>query len=768
MSKTKNYYYGISVDGLLLNIAEFERSGNKILLSRIESFRMDKPLYTEYAEETTSDLELSSASLDLETAVEQKDIDLENFDQLSDNLFSEEPTSDLMDLDTSKPSANAKASVKEEKSEKTKPEPEQSLQSNEIFHFISKFALDKGKISLSSIDSKTQWKVIKTAEKIDFKKIRKLALNPDQVKDPSCACSYVQNHDKSYYAVTHQGEFELMGLIKNCAKTVYNSKKPFHYQYVQPNEISFLNLYNMFYSHESSRYATLLYIGEETKFGMVVKDKKIVKLFPIMIFDSDPQRVRESVYAKLLLEQENFDFSLTENILLAGIYAKEDDIAYYNKKTGYNHNLLRLEAKELRKQKLDLHITSQINQSEIPAFTIPIALALKGIMQKNKDNCKFNLLSKTDAEARKVFKIAWHGFFILLLIFVTAAIGTYLDLTKNHVITNLRKELAAETQLLNSVRNFDTARRELQRQIDSIHETHSRSATIDSEKNSWSEILYRLSDFSSRNPLIWIENVTTQNDRFSIRGRSYHRDRITALAQLFQEGNITRINEADIVGHTVWDFEISYKRPVGNLPVQIPLPPNLMTFESFREYIYETRRIAMETPQTTPTTSTLVDHEVTETQTLDAPTEETPQAIPNGEGGTGFAFINDPVDSRTLFNLAQDSYLSNNFNDAIALLDRYLHLFPEGTEIAQANYLLGEIYFILNSFSRAIESFSRVHTLGGEKVPEALFFMARSYELINDITNATRFYTILANDFSSSPLSRTAQEHLNIIRGGQR
>jgi len=270
--------------------------------------------------------------------------------------------------------------------------------------------------------------------------------------------------------------------------------------------------------------------------------------------------------------------------------------------------------------------------------------------------------------------------------------------------------------------------------------------------------------------LIWVEDVSTQTARFTIKGKSYHRDRITALSQLFQDGNITRISEGNIAGHTVWDFEINFKRPVGELPVQIPLPNHLTTFENYSEYIEEMRRGTIPPPPPTPTlmAETPVDNISMPSELEQPQTEVVAQNIVPEETPSSFAFINDPVDSATLFNLAQDSYLSNSFNDAIALLDRYLHIFPEGAEIAQAKYLLGEIYFILNSFSRAIEFFNGVYVLQGDKVPESLFFMARSYELLNDYQNAIRFYTILSTEFESSPLARTAQEHLNIIRGGQR
>jgi TolA-binding protein len=391
-------------------------------------------------------------------------------------------------------------------------------------------------------------------------------------------------------------------------------------------------------------------------------------------------------------------------------------------------------------------------------------------MAKHKDTCKFNLLSKKEADARKTFKVAWHGIFLLLLIFTAVLIGTTLNLQLRHKITTLSAQLAYDTQLLNSVRLFNNSVVALNNQISTINETHARSARIDSEKNSWAEILYRLSDFSNRNPLIWIEHVSMQNDRFSVRGRSYHRDRITTLAQLFQDGNITRINEGDIVGNTVWDFDINFKRPVGELPVDIPVPYHLISFDNYREYIDEKQRMAIDTPTPTPVATEPIAIDDDSSENMPAVTEErsdvTPETITDEEVTTGFAFINDPVDSATLFNLAQDSYLSNSFNDAIVLLDRYIHLFPEGAELAQVKYLLGEIHFIQNSFSRAIEFFNAVYNLRHDKVAEALFFMARSYELLNDIPNAIRFYTILADEFASSPLARTAQEHINIIRGG--
>lgn len=771
MKKNKPYFYGISVDGLILKVAEIESTKGNLLISRIESYKLEKSLFSDFEDLNTLDFESGTNNSDLSLTNISENLNFDDIDIFSDSsndnaidLFSENDknsssTNDSFmndfDFNDNSSQSNSTPEIKEPINNSS------SFQSDATYQFLSKFNLNNGKISFSSLEGKAQWKLIRTSKKISFKELKKLALTPEQIKDSSYHFDFIQNPDKSFYAIIHQGDFEIMTLLNNCSKIIYNSSKPFYYQYIEPFEISILNIFNLFYNSENQPYTTLLYLGEEAKLGIVIKDKKIVKNFPIMIFDTDPQKVREAVFAKLMLEQESSDYPIIENIILAGDYATKEDIIFYNEKTSFNHKLFSIES--INNPKLHIKLSEFINENNIPSFIIPISLALRGALPKYKDFWNFNLLPKKVIESQKVFKIDWHGFLIFALIFIITVFGTGKILQSKFNLDQLKSKNSVTQQELNTIRNFFNIIESYQRQIDLLQATNTKTASIATEKNSWSLIIKQLSDFANSNPMCWIDNLSSQDKRFIIRGKSYRRDRITQLSSLFEDGQISRISENTIAGHTVWDFEINFIRPLGEMPTIIPLPNYLLTFDSYLSYLKEIQDIKNNSLKETSTVlytdeinlnleQNIVEESMNASELLTS-TQSKPKSII------------EHIDTHELYNLARDNYLNNNFEDAMSLLKIIIEERNDASETSLSYYLLGEIHYVLNNYDNAVIYFLEVTKLNDSKVPESLFFISKSYEALNDYSNALEFYNILIQSFPDNPLSKTAEEQIKILKG---
>ena len=148
---------------------------------------------------------------------------------------------------------------------------------------------------------------------------------------------------------------------------------------------------------------------------------------------------------------------------------------------------------------------------------------------------------------------------------------------------NLKEEL-------DFLQNFEGNMQRLNNEIADKQEMYLRSASISVDKNNWSFVIYTLSEFVSRNQLIWIEQITTQGSRFTIRGKSYHRDRITNLSRVFEDGHISRIDEINIDGNTFWDFEISFLRPKAQETTAMVFPPHLQNFDRYYHNYQLTQR----------------------------------------------------------------------------------------------------------------------------------------------------------------------------------
>jgi len=788
MEKKKNMYYGVSVDGLMLKVAEIEDNKGQLILHRIQSYKLTKPLYTDFSDvssmggtDSPNVSIRSAADVDLET-------DVDDIDILSDTYGTE-----LNDFDTNDSDGGATPTRGAGDPTVRTNIRESSAQADAVYQFLGNFLFDSGKISLSCIDGKVQWKQFRMSKKASTNELKKRVLSDYQIKDPNCHIDFLEHPDFNYTALIHQGDFEVMSLMDRASQMTFNSRKGFYYQYIEPIEISMLNLFNIFYSNEIGKYTTLLYIGEESKVGLVIKNKEIVKSFPLMVAGRDPEKIREAVMAKLLLEQENSDCPIIENIVLAGVYATKDDIEFYNKKTGNSHRLFELDTYEMKKYKVDFRIAGAIAPSDIPTYIVPISLALHGAMSKNKEMNTFNLLPKRIIEDHNPFNLKWYGILLVILIIIALIVGNNIlirntnklaDVTKKYIIAN--SELQEKEDYYNQL-NYQQTR------IAELEEANSQTVNI-ANKNSWHITLQKLGDFANRNPMVWIENISISRDtQIVLRGKSVLRDRITNLTGLFPNGHITRIAETQIAEHDVWDFDINFPRPLDTEVNYISMPLYLQSYENFVAYIQSQIRIdsdpasqpvieepsieEIEPPLTEPIavapTPTPAPPEPTRAPPTPAPTPAptpTPAPVapvappepPKDRDAVDFDEYNNP---KLLYDLARDSYLGNNFTDAITKLDIYVTKFPQGEEIALVYYLLGEINYVLNNFESAVTNFDQVYRLKKDKIVESLFFTSKSYEGMFDYDKAKLYYTILIDEYPSNPLAKTANEQLKILNG---
>ena len=723
--KKSNLYYGVSVDGLSLKIAEIEVEHNKTIIKKIDSFKLETPLFSEIMDDSSFQFDSNGDSDNQEFSFskpENKDVNLDDID-----IFSEDAdvsNDNLIQTDIH-------------------PDPVSELTTDSLLRFIGQFDLVNGKISLSCLEGKAQWKLIRLNKKANVKELKKLALSAEQIKDSSYNYDFIQNPDKSYYVVIHQGDFELMTLLNNSADTIYNKKK-LYYQFIEPIEVSILNVISVFYDVRDDLYTTILYIGNEAKLGIVVNGKRIVKNFPIMIYDTNPVKVREAVYAKIMLEQESSEIPIIENMILCGDYATEEDLNFYNEKTGNTHSLFTPMCPISKKNVIDIEISEGVPIEQLPAFIVPLSLAIKGSMPNYKDFRKFNLLPRKIIESQKVFKIEWHGFLILFLLFIITFLGTNTILKNRLKLDQLKARYAVTGNEINTLKNFQSLLQGYSTQIDFYNKMNAGTASIANEKNSWSEILYTFADFTNRNPLCWIENLSYNDKKILIKGKSYHRNRITNLAKLFENGEISRINENSISGSTVWDYDISFTKPKGNLPENIPLPGYLKNYDDFLkwyelEYLQKPAKVIVSSPAiVTP----IVKNNIPQSRQ-----DKTVQSF------------------MELYDEARDNYLSANFDTTIRNINIIIEQYPNHKDIDLAYYLLGETYYVLSEFDQATKHFENVIKLDRNKLPETHFFLAKSYEALADYEKAIITYTKLIQLYPQNSLSKTAGEQLKNLLG---
>ncbi len=195
---------------------------------------------------------------------------------------------------------------------------------------------------------------------------------------------------------------------------------------------------------------------------------------------------------------------------------------------------------------------------------LPIALAWKALYVDNTLSIKTNFLPSYIIEGQKVFKIAWHGYIILLLLFSSS-----LFLTKT--LYRLQFELQ-QTKFKNKelFTDYTAKKDQAEKMMKMAKAIDIQTANIEViksllvGKNPWTEVISRLNDCFESHPVSWLTNLRKNTTGFQITGVTTDRANVVVFSNLFPKGIIAKVFNRKIHSFSVWEFEISYSYPEVN------------------------------------------------------------------------------------------------------------------------------------------------------------------------------------------------------------
>ena len=109
---------------------------------------------------------------------------------------------------------------------------------------------------------------------------------------------------------------------------------------------------------------------------------------------------------------------------------------------------------------------------------------------------------------------------------------------------------------------------------------------------------------------------------------------------------------------------------------------------------------------------------------------------------------------------AFSDYASGRFQEAISGFDSFLRLYPDSDFAGNAQYWLGECFYSLQQYPRAVEAFDKAvkNYPQGHKTPEALLRMAAAQQQMNQQKQAAEALRLLQERYPDSPAAKKARE----------
>ncbi|MDA3813911.1 MAG: tetratricopeptide repeat protein, partial [Candidatus Cloacimonetes bacterium] len=590
-------------------------------------------------------------------------------------------------------------------------------------NFLQQFPLERGKISFNANDEQISYFKFDSSygTKNLHKRLLEELLSKDEIKSKNYSFDYILNPDKSGFAFIHTGKFRLFHALRDI--NLILSKERYFYNHIDTNEVALINLVNNNYDFTEDEYSLLLYIGFDYKIGIVLKNGIQIKTFPIIVPDSDEVSMRETIYSKVLLEQDISNIHITENIILAGDSTTDEDLEYFRSAAQEGDKTKRINLGRLAIQE---GMEKKITPEKIAQYAIPIELAWKTLEPKNKNFSSTNLLPNRVIENQKYFKIAWHGFLVMAAIFYFAFSGTIKNLELKQDIVNHEKLNYKVERELTRNRELITRLNEIKTKLNVLKANMAKVELLTGNRNQWNHILDVYSKSLNKNRLSWISDISSNDNGFTVDGYTTNRRAVIAFSKLFPESRITNVSKKETQELTIWKFNISSNYP----------DP-----ESWNSIVTEETE-SMKSAQQEETKIEKIEKKP-EPEVLTEASEEI----------TG------------KYHIILSLYFSGDINSAFDRFSEFVNSYPQHKMTYNAKYFIGECLYLMNRYTEAREVLETVYKLNGSKSPDALIMLGNCSEKENDLKSAIQYWNKLIEKYPENDLSRAAHYKIDKIKG---
>lgn len=365
----------------------------------------------------------------------------------------------------------------------------------------------------------------------------------------------------------------ILALIREDGLTLYdllNEIKPFLnerlpiIQNIESSDVALLNIIRASYQFQAEEITAVVYVGNEFSRMVFMKGMDFLHLAPVVSEGYNSAGIENTIYSRILLEQDNIALGRIDRILLVG------DGHKVNLRDTLAPQFSNTQVEYLQAPEIDLSMFEGEVGEAIAEYAIPIAVAWRTLEPKKPGFYDTNLIPAAIIEAQKVFKLAWHGW-VLALAIIASIVFFITAINKRNVEIRQTSELLKQRQReMEDLQALRARRDELQAAIQKLQGATELYNTIAPGADRWSRILHYVANGVEDLNSLWIYRIQRENappGAFRILGRSVYRTRIWRLASLFEKATLREVRTTEIRGKAVYEFELVVEKvDKGDIP----------------------------------------------------------------------------------------------------------------------------------------------------------------------------------------------------------
>jgi hypothetical protein len=524
MRGSKSSAIGLFVDGLELKLAKLSLKHGKVVIDELRAAtlasKLEERQIASVEMETLSETSVSSEAFALPASEPDADSNTDNNSVLL-GLLAKHPTSS----------------------------------------YVLGYAISEPSIYYHTLDSDHGLK----GKKLKQRAVDELR-NVRSVQPPLDAIDFFPSAEKNLVCVVREDGMTLLRSLEEV-KPFLGKHLP-RIPLIEISDVALMNLAKANYGFSPDEITTIIYIGVEFTRLIFMKGTEFLHFAPVLGEGYDSSNIQNTVYSRLLLEQDNMGIPRIDKVLLAG------ESRRINFDEFLREQLSDVEVQYLRTPELDSSGLPADVQEQIPEYAVAIATAWKMLDDDHPAFYPTNVLPESVRESQRTFKLAWHGYVALVLVFLSTLFFTsrYSELQrevgiKQGTLDQLQEKVAENDKLKAAIASLN----------DQIGRYNVALAVYDSlvpGSDRWNKSLAHLAKGVEDLGAIWITEMRALGGgSMSIQGYALYRARIPRIAALFDNSTLTKVEvkEIRVNSPSVYNFVITV--PPQEQKIESTIPP---------------------------------------------------------------------------------------------------------------------------------------------------------------------------------------------------
>lgn len=418
-----------------------------------------------------------------------------------------------------------------------------------IQSILNKYSDKKYTIAISLAEPQVYYAYFNSDWNLKGDKLRKRVidemgkLRPDAELLKPEDINLVKLNDGRLMAIIRDGELEI---IRELELAVPGSSK--RIQFIESAEISLVNLIKKSYNFPSSGINLIVYIGHEFSRLTFIQGHDILNISYIIGVGLDAENIVNTIYSRILLEQDNLNVNDLDNIILAGQ-------AY---DAGIQEFLVQKFSEDTNIEYINLHKLGMAGNDPLSSrFAVPIGAAMRALSGSKDDLYSVDVTPRSVKERKKKFKVGLLGWFLLALISIVTFFTTVKIGEKRNELTQAESTIRSKKVELAGLQEVETRLNMLRQKLDSYDRTLGVLDSIPLNNPTWSQFLNTIATVAQKTRYIWITDAHRKDGSVVlIKGYSVYRNKIPIFANSLSNARLKNVEVQEIREKTVYSFEI--------------------------------------------------------------------------------------------------------------------------------------------------------------------------------------------------------------------